>query len=73
MTEMSERGAPDETGDTNETKKTRQKAELLAGKQQRYQREREDEREWQSISRQILEVQELTRETDGEGKTEKAA
>lgn len=36
-------------------------------------REGEDEREWQSISRQILEVQELTRETDVEGKTEKAA
>lgn len=34
---------------------------------------REDKREWQSISRQILEVQELTRETEGEGKTEKAA
>ena len=36
-------------------------------------RERGDKREWQSISRQILEVQELTRETDVEGKTEKAA
>lgn len=32
----------------------------------------EDKREWQSISRQILEVQELTRETNVEGKTEEA-
>lgn len=36
-------------------------------------RGREDKREWQSISRQILEVQELTRERDVEGKSEEAA
>lgn len=35
--------------------------------------EGEDKREWRSISRQILEVQELTRETRGEGKTEKSS
>lgn len=56
--------------DTNERKKD----ELLQGKAVEItDREREDKREWQSISRQILEVQELTRETDVEGKTEREA
>lgn len=43
------------------------------GSQDKRERERQDKREQQSISRQILEVQELTRETDVGGKTEKAA
>lgn len=73
VTKMSKRGAPDETRDTNETKDEAE-SRATSRKSSRDIREKEgDEREWQSISRQILEVQELTRETDGEGKTEKAA
>jgi len=55
--------------DTNTWREDAPKAERSIGKAEEMTRgEREDEREWQSISRQILEVQELTRETGGEGK-----
>lgn len=57
--------------DTNERKHRRVSSRKRAEMRERV--KREDEREWRSISRQILEVQELTRETDGEGKTEEAA